>query len=263
MLFRYASGRSGAFAEQFLDRFTGRFLQCDAYDGYDRLIEVARPQGPWTLVHCWSHLRRRFVKLARNSKSPIAEAAVRQIAQLYAIEAMVRGSSPDIRLAARKEHSLPLVQRRQPGRLHRRNAHGDHCRPSPKRNRRPHAVAIPQNVKPASIGSRLSAYECPNSRRAPRDRSEGFAPAASRDRRLRQIAGTGDRRFRAGGNHAAERPDQGTRIKADTALPGRFGMHRGRIRRAPSSRMGVRFGMPTWKTPALGRVKAEIFGDWP
>ena len=28
---------------------------------------------------CWSHLRRRVVKLARNSKSPIAEAAVRQI----------------------------------------------------------------------------------------------------------------------------------------------------------------------------------------
>ncbi|MGC8006355.1 IS66 family transposase, partial [Salmonella enterica] len=76
------------FAEQFLHGFNGRFLQCDAYDGYDRLTEVARPQGPWTLVHCWSHLRRRFVKLARNSKSPIAEAAVRHIAQLYAIEAM-------------------------------------------------------------------------------------------------------------------------------------------------------------------------------
>ena len=114
VLFRYASGRSGAFAEQFLDGFNGRFLQCDAYDGYDRLAEVARPQGPWTLVHCWSHLRRRFVKLVRNSKSPIAEAAVRQIAQLYAIEATVRGSSPDIRLAARKEHSLPIVAALRP-----------------------------------------------------------------------------------------------------------------------------------------------------
>ena len=94
--------------------FSGRFLQCDGYDGYDRLTGVARPQGPWTLVHCWSHLRRRFVKLARNSKSPIAEAAVRQIAQLYAIEATVRGISPDIRLAARKEHSLPIVAALKP-----------------------------------------------------------------------------------------------------------------------------------------------------
>jgi len=61
-----------------------------------------------------SHLRRRFVKLARNSKSPIAEAAVRHIAQLYAIEAMVRGSSPNIRLVARKEHSLPMVATLKP-----------------------------------------------------------------------------------------------------------------------------------------------------
>jgi len=109
VLFRYAPGRSGAFAEQFLDGCNGRFLQCDAYDGYNRLTGVVRPQGPWTLVYCWSHLRRRFVKLVRNSKSPIAEVAVQQIAQLYAIEAAVRGSSPDIRLAARKEHSLPIV----------------------------------------------------------------------------------------------------------------------------------------------------------
>ncbi|WP_461195948.1 IS66 family transposase [Bradyrhizobium sp. UFLA06-06] len=99
--FRYASGRSGAFAEQFLAGFNGRFLQCDGYDGYDRLSALARSQGPWTSVYCWSHLRRRFVKLVRNSKSPIAEAAVRQI-------------SPDIRLAARKEHSLPIVAALKP-----------------------------------------------------------------------------------------------------------------------------------------------------
>nr|WP_249792909.1 transposase [Bradyrhizobium sp. BRP22] len=75
---------------------------------------MARPQGPWTLAHCWSHLRQRFVKMARNSRSPIAEAAVRQIAQLYAIEAKVRGLSPGIRLAARKEHSLPIVAALKP-----------------------------------------------------------------------------------------------------------------------------------------------------
>jgi hypothetical protein len=47
--------------------------------------------------------------LARNSRSPIAEDAVRQIALLYAIEATVRGSSPKIRVAARREHSRPVV----------------------------------------------------------------------------------------------------------------------------------------------------------
>jgi transposase len=66
------------------------------------------------LVHCWSHLRRRFVKLVRNTKSPIAEAAVRQIAALYAVEATVRGASPQVRLAARREHSAPIIAALKP-----------------------------------------------------------------------------------------------------------------------------------------------------
>jgi hypothetical protein len=109
VLFRYAPGRSGAFAEQFLEGFGGRFLQCDAYDGYDRLTRIQRAEGPWTLVHCWSNLRRRFVKQVRDTKSPIAEAAVRQIAALYAVEAEVRGAAPAVRLAARQAHSAPIV----------------------------------------------------------------------------------------------------------------------------------------------------------
>ena len=114
VLFRYAPGRSGAFAEQFLQGFGGQFLQCDGYDGYERLTRIERPQGPWTLVHCWSHLRRRFVKLMRNTKSPIAEAAVRQIAALYAVEATVRGMAPADRLAARRDLSAPIVDALRP-----------------------------------------------------------------------------------------------------------------------------------------------------
>lgn len=59
--------------------------------------------------HCWSHLRRRFVKLARNTKSPIAEAAVRQIATLCAVEATVRGIAPQTRLAARQQYSTLII----------------------------------------------------------------------------------------------------------------------------------------------------------
>jgi transposase len=114
VLFRYAPGRSGEHAERFLKGYRGRFLQCDGYEGYDRLTRIERPQGPWVLVHCWSHLRRRFVKLVRNTKSPIAEAAVRQIATLYAVEATVRGASPQVRLAARREHSAPIIAALKP-----------------------------------------------------------------------------------------------------------------------------------------------------
>jgi hypothetical protein len=54
------------------------------------------------------------VKLMRNTKSPIAEAAVNQIASLYAIETTVRGASPQARLAARKTYSAPIVDALKP-----------------------------------------------------------------------------------------------------------------------------------------------------
>jgi hypothetical protein len=114
VVFRYASGRGGVYAEQFLKGYRGRYLQCDGYDGYDRLTRLERDEGPWTLVHCWSHLRRRFVKLLRNTRSPIAETAVRQIAALYAIEAEVRGKPPEMRLAARQNRSAPIVAALKP-----------------------------------------------------------------------------------------------------------------------------------------------------
>ena len=114
VLFHYAPGRGGDHAERFLQGFGGQFLQVDAYEGYDRLTRLERPQGPWILVHCWSHLRRRFVKLARNTKSPIAEAAVRQIATLYAVEATVRGMTPQARLAARQQFSTPIIAALKP-----------------------------------------------------------------------------------------------------------------------------------------------------
>ncbi|BCH26945.1 hypothetical protein [Mesorhizobium sp. L-8-3] len=46
---------------------------------------------------------------------PIAEAAVRQIAARYALEATVRGAPPQIRLDARTEHSAPIITALKPG----------------------------------------------------------------------------------------------------------------------------------------------------
>ncbi|WP_247391960.1 IS66 family transposase [Bradyrhizobium sp. 35] len=84
------------------------------HSGLDRSRSIAGAVDARALLEPFAAALRRFVKLARNSKSPIAEAAVQHIAQLYAIEAMVRGSSPDIRLAARREHSLPMVAALKP-----------------------------------------------------------------------------------------------------------------------------------------------------
>jgi hypothetical protein len=47
-------------------------VQCDGYEAYDKLTKADRPEGPWTLVHCWTHARRRFVKRLKKDGSPIA-----------------------------------------------------------------------------------------------------------------------------------------------------------------------------------------------
>ncbi len=56
-----------------------------------------------------THVRRRFVKRLENDGSPIAEQALRQIAELYAIEASVRGHAPKARLAARTKLAAPII----------------------------------------------------------------------------------------------------------------------------------------------------------
>lgn len=53
--------------------------------------------------------RRRFVKRLETDGSPIAEEALRQIAELHAIEKSVRGCAPGIRLAARKDLAAPII----------------------------------------------------------------------------------------------------------------------------------------------------------
>ena len=107
--FHYAPGRSGEHAVRFLEGYRRRFLQCDGYVAYDAPAALVRPEGPWQLVHCWTHVRRRFVKRLENDGSPIAEQALRQIAELYAIEASIRGHAPETRLAARTELTAPIV----------------------------------------------------------------------------------------------------------------------------------------------------------
>jgi hypothetical protein len=101
-------------ARTFLENYRGRYLQSDGYGVYDKLAEIDRPEGRWQLVHCWTHVRRRFVKRFESDGSPIAEEMLRQIALLYRIEASVRGQAPEIRLAARRAHAAPIIEKLKP-----------------------------------------------------------------------------------------------------------------------------------------------------
>jgi hypothetical protein len=59
---------------------------------------------------CWAHVRRKFVDLYRASGSPIAAEAITRIATLYAIEARIRGQSPEERRAVRQAEARPRLQ---------------------------------------------------------------------------------------------------------------------------------------------------------
>ncbi|MDP4034187.1 MAG: IS66 family transposase [Pseudorhodobacter sp.] len=110
----YVPGRGKEHPLKFLAGYQGRFLQCDAYQSYNALTEIARDNGPWQLVYCWTHVRRRFVKRFESDGSPIAEEMLRQIAALYQIEKSVRGKEAAVRLAARGEHSAPIIAALKP-----------------------------------------------------------------------------------------------------------------------------------------------------
>jgi transposase len=67
------------------------------------------PGGPATLAGCWSHLRREFYKLHVEGVSHTATWTVQRMADLWALEAQIKGHNPQDRLDARRVASTPVV----------------------------------------------------------------------------------------------------------------------------------------------------------
>ena len=109
VVYTYAPGRGREHARALLGGYRG-ILQCDGYAGYKALAAPATGPGSAVVAFCWSHARRQFYDLAIKAKAPVAEAALRRIAEVYAIEAEIRGSPPGQRLAVRQARSRPLVE---------------------------------------------------------------------------------------------------------------------------------------------------------
>jgi transposase len=108
VVYLYAEDRKGEHPATHLAEFRG-VLQVDGYSGFKRLLEN-RPPGTIRLAFCWAHCRRRFYEIYQATGSPLAEEALRQIRDLYAIEAEIRGCSAEERRATRQERSKPLVE---------------------------------------------------------------------------------------------------------------------------------------------------------
>jgi transposase len=103
VVFDYQASRAGVHARTFLQGWRGH-LMVDDYAGYKALFTA----GPVELA-CLAHIRRKFFDVHAASGSPVAEEALRRIAQLYAIEQQASGSAPAQRLALREQHAVPAL----------------------------------------------------------------------------------------------------------------------------------------------------------
>lgn len=104
-IYYYEPDRRAERPQAHLERFKG-VLHVDGYAGFERLTA----RGDVKLAACWAHTRRKFYEIAQCDKAPIAIEAVRRIAEIYAIEARVRGHDAEDRLAWRRSLSRPLVR---------------------------------------------------------------------------------------------------------------------------------------------------------
>ena len=102
----FADGRgTDEIAGQLAD-FSG-ILQGDGYAAYKVL---ARGHGgAIQLAFCLAHARRKFVEVCNTTSSPFAREVIERLQAIYAIEAEIRGSSAQQRLAARGARTAPLM----------------------------------------------------------------------------------------------------------------------------------------------------------
>jgi hypothetical protein len=92
-------------------RFADRRMTPDnSLNGPRHRNTLRRHDGGLQLAFCWAHTQRKFHDVHEATKSSLAEQALRRIAELYAVEADIRGRIADERRAVRQERSCPLVE---------------------------------------------------------------------------------------------------------------------------------------------------------
>jgi len=116
LLYAYDPSRSAEVPKRLFEGFQG-VLQTDGYEGYGA---IGREPG---IVHvgCWAHVRRKFTDALkgqghgrkkgtkRRARHSQAEAGLRFVQKLYAIERRMKDARPEERLRVRQAESLRVV----------------------------------------------------------------------------------------------------------------------------------------------------------
>ncbi|EIQ11038.1 transposase IS66 family protein [Shigella flexneri K-1770] len=101
--FAYSADRKGEHPQLHLAKYQG-VLQADAYAGYNVLYETGRVKE----AGCLAHARRKIHDEDVRRPTEMTQEALRRIAELYDIEAEIRGSPAEERLAVRKSQKRPV-----------------------------------------------------------------------------------------------------------------------------------------------------------
>jgi transposase len=109
--YMYSPDRKGEHAATLLGSCRG-FLHADGYGGFERLYERVDPDTGENLlreVACWAHARRHLYDVYVATGSEAAREALERIAELFAIEAEIRGQQPELRRDVRQRKTAPLL----------------------------------------------------------------------------------------------------------------------------------------------------------
>jgi transposase len=109
--YTFAESRSAREVEGQLSSFAG-VLQVDGYRAYKTLVKRRGKSNvaPVRLAFCLAHARRKFVDVVKLTGSSEALSILARIAEIYRIEADLRGESADTRLIIRRRKTGPVMR---------------------------------------------------------------------------------------------------------------------------------------------------------
>ena len=108
--YTFAESRSAREVEGQLSSFAG-VLQVDGYQAYKTLAKRRGRSNvaPMRLAFCLAHARRKFVEIVKMTGSAEALSILARIAEIYRIEAKLRGENADTRLTVRRREAAPIM----------------------------------------------------------------------------------------------------------------------------------------------------------
>jgi len=101
--YQFTSDRKGDHPVSHLSGYKG-WVHADGYTGFNGVFGP----GKASEMACMAHIRRKFVDIYKSQGSPIAEEAIKRIAELYAVEKQARGQSPEDRGGLRQADAKPV-----------------------------------------------------------------------------------------------------------------------------------------------------------